>query len=141
MGKAYNKYYSQEPLMQGQPVPVQSNVPIGNTGPQPQVEPVIPEHSTQEPIEQQKPQTRNTTKKEPIKRQLIVFGCKQLYVRKEANQQSEVVDRVNVNALLDTNFTPVELAKLKEEMFVPVTTSNNTKGFVMRKYVKLSSKE
>ncbi len=141
MGKAYNKYYSQEPLMQGQPVPVQSNVPIGNTGPQLQQESVTPEHLTQEPIEQQKTQSRTQTKKEPVKRQLVVFGCKQLYIRKDSNQQSEVVDRVNVNTSLDTNLTPVELAKLKEEMFVPVTTSNNTKGFVMRKYVKLSSKE
>ncbi len=140
MGKAYNKYYSQEPLMQGQPVPVQSNAPIGNTGPQPEVQQES-NHQIQEPSEQPKSQTRNTTKKEPVKRQLIVFGCKQLYVRKEGNQQSEVVDRVNANTLLDTNLTPVELAKLKEEMFVPVTTSNNTKGFVMRKYVKLSSKE
>ncbi len=138
MGKAYNKYYNQESLRQGPPMTQQTNVghpdPPGDLGPS--GSPGIP---AEEPKPTKSPS--KSTKKEAVKRPLYITGCKELNVRKTAQAGSEVLERIKPGMRLETTVTPVELAKLKDDMFVQVSTDNNPTAFVMRKFVKLGSKE
>ncbi len=131
--KDYNKFYKE-----GEPVS--------------EAEPMIPQAKKDEIVKQEpnqkeiKPQSQSKQKKQPIF--VEVADCTKVNIRQSPAITSKSIVQVNCGTVYKTTLSAVELAKLKENDFVPVedldgvaTISTPGGGFIMRKFIKPKSQE